>query len=733
MGSSKVSRLAWRSAGAAITVRLSQLLEVQADRWFLWIPVCFGAGAGGYFSLMSEPSGALIATAVLAALIGFIMSRRRGSFVLILLSGAILWTALGIANAKLRTYRQATPTLPYATGLVKISGWLQSVERRQGARQRFTLSVIQIERLPRDRWPERLRLSLSSRIELPPSGSAIVVRARLRPLPDPVAPGNFDFARKAWFDGLGAVGYALGPPEMMDDPPPAPIILRLSTQIDQWRRAVSARIRRALPDQSGDLAAALISGDRGAIPETTLEALRHSGLAHVLAISGMHMAMFAGSLFWLVRAGLAAMPALALRYPIKKWAALIALLGAAFYLTLSGASIATQRAFLMISIIFAAMLLDRPALTLRNVALAALLILALYPESVVNVSFQMSFAAVVALVAVYEAQGPRFAARHSSSFAMRAVVQGWRYLGAVALTTLVAGIAVAPYAAFHFHKLAQFGLLANLLAMPLFALLVMPMALLSLLAMPLGLESLPLRLMSWGIEQMVDVATWVSGLDGAVIYLAAMPVATLVLLSFGGLWLCLWRGGARSVGLLIALAGLFVAIDVQRPDILIDRDGENVAIRNPEGRLRLPEPAKKTFSVERWLLADGDSTKVDQALAGKFYVCDQIACLARIDDLEVAIIRHPAAIAEECARADVVISNGPAIGKCSRARVMIDRRDLYERGAHALYIDGGSIIVRSVAELRGERPWVTTKSRRNAKEAGAPADPVRADAGSLLQ
>ena len=333
----------------------------------------------------------------------------------------------------------------------------------------------------------------------PVTGSAVEVRLRLRRVPEPVMPGGFDFSRKAYFAGLGAVGFSLSPAQQLNEAPKPPFDIRLRAKIDGLRHEIERRILEATPGERGAIVIALITGERGRIPEETVQALRNSGLAHMLAISGLHMALMAGSLFWLLRAGAAAFPALALQYPIKKWAAVLALLGGGFYLAISGGSIATQRAFLMMGIVFTAILLDRPALTLRNVAIAACVILALFPESLLEVSFQMSFAAVTALVAVYERTSKRdkpSAGNHS--FWGRAARKAVWYVGGIALTTLVAGIAVAPFAAFHFHKLAQYSLIANLAAMPPFGLVVMPAALVALLTMPFGLEALPLQVMAWG-------------------------------------------------------------------------------------------------------------------------------------------------------------------------------------------------------------------------------------------
>lgn len=702
---------------------LAATLEAEADRWFLWVPVALGAGIGLYVGLAGEPPVTLVAGAVLAGL-GLVAMVRRHVVWRALAVGALI-AALGFADAKLRTLWVASPTLARSTGAVAVEGWVERVERRWPKGTRITLRVTAIAGLAEEDRPYRVRITQTRAGPAPATGTAIRVKAVLRPVPEPVRPGGFDFARKAWFARLGGVGFAVRAPEPLADPPEAPLGLRLWAAVDGVRKGVEARIERALPGVSGAVAMALITGERGAIPKDTLTALRESGLAHVLAISGLHMALFAGALFWLVRAVLAAVPALALRYQIKKWAACAALAGGGFYLALSGAAIATQRAFMMMAIVVLAILLDRPALTLRNVALAATVILVAFPESLFDVSFQMSFAAVTALVAVYEESARRRQAWSAQTFWHRTARAGTLYFAGIALTTLVASLAVAPFAAYHFHKLAQYGLIANLIAMPVVGLLVMPMALLALLAMPLGLEAVPLGLMAAGIDALVAAAEMVSGWRGAVVHVAAMPLISLVLMSLGGLWLCLWRRPWRAAGLVLAGAGLAAATSAPRPDILIARDGALLAVRQADGVLAATANVKRaSYSLEKWLLADGDGRPGDVFDRANAFRCDRLACLARIRGQTVAFVRHPAALREECAAADIVVAQIPLTRPCAKARVRVDRIDLWAEGAHAIYFDGQSLRVESVAARRGTRPWVRQRAplrgsgRRDAPPAG---------------
>lgn len=311
---------------------------------------------------------------------------------------------------------------------------------------------------------------------------------------------------------------------------------------------------RALPGPEGAIAAALMTGERGAIPEKLLSAMRDSGLAHLLAISGLHIGLIGGFIFFAVRLCLAASERLALRWPIKKFAAVAAFFGCLAYLLISGMTLPTQRAFLMLSLVMLANLIDRSAISMNLVAWAAAVILLVFPESLMSVSFQMSFAAVIALVAFYEAATARTVLTSGRrSKVMRFVL----YFGAVLMTTVIATLATAPFAVFHFNRLALLGVMANMVALPLAALWIMPLALISFVMMPFGLEAGPLFLMGWGIEQVLAVAIAVQAMPGAIALIPAVPGWTLGVIALGGLWLCLWRTRWRFVGVVPLIVGIF--------------------------------------------------------------------------------------------------------------------------------------------------------------------------------
>lgn len=707
---------AWRNDGdgprratgtraPAVLAAIARCLEAESDRWFLWIPVLFAGGILSYFALPDEPGAASAAALVIAA-IGLCVA-VRGLGLGLVLGGSVLAFALGFATAKLRTEIARAPVLAKEMRAVAVKGWVELYEPRDKAKARITLRVISLGELKPEETPYRVRVTLGAASGRAETGEAIALKATLRPPPEPILPHGFDFARTAWFHRLGAMGYATGKLEPLKDMGELPWDLGVWASIDRLRSLVNARIRASLPGERGEIAAALITGERAGISEEDNQAMRDSGLFHILSISGLHMVIMAGTVFWGVRAFLALVPSIALRFPIRKWAAAVAMAAALFYLLLSGASVPAVRSWIMMSIVLLAVILDRPALTMRNVALAALLILVIAPESLFDPSFEMSFAAVVGLVALVEANSKRVQDRAQDvSLIWRSIRKLWAIIVGDAVTTLVATAAVAPFAIYYFHRLAHYGVVANLVALPLVSLLIMPFALLSLVAMPFGLEAWPLRIMGLGIDLLVATGKWVASWPWAVSILPSISGSSLVLMVLGGLWLCLWQTRWRALGLVIAAAGLLVSGGGTKPDVLVERSGRSMALRAEDGTLALPPATRASYSVDNWLLADGDDRDAEAASANGPFRCDLLGCIGRVKGKIIALIRHPAALEEDCQIADIVIAPF-SVGKgCKAPRVVVDRRALQAEGAYALYFEGLSIRSESVAETRGRRPWV---------------------------
>ena len=697
------------SLPAGVAWAWAQFLS-ERDRWVLWLPVSFGGGIGAYFSLPAEPWAGVGPSAVVAA--GLAMAAVRRHAVALLLALATLSGTLGFALAAWRTGDMSAPVLDRRLGPVTVIGRVLYAEPREDG-LRLTLGRPDVARLAPAQTPARIRVSVRRAADVPRAGDEVRLRAVLMPPPEPAIPGAFDFARAAWFQQLGAVGYAVSSLEIRAGASAEFSVadgFRLG--LTRLRQELTNRILAALPGVTGAVAAALMTGERSAIPEDVDAAFRDSGLAHLLSISGLHLALVAGILFVGVRGGLALWEPIALRRPIKKWAAAAALLGTFGYLLLSGSAVPTQRAFVMAGLMLVAVMLDRNALSMRSVAWAAVAVLLLAPEALLNPGFQMSFAAVVALIAGYETAHGRLAA-------WRAGADWWRrfalYVGGVLFTTLLAGFATAPYAAFHFGRFVDFGLLANLLAVPLTSIWVMPWAVAAFLLMPFGLESLALAPMGLGVDGVVAVARLVAGWPGAVSLVPAMPLWGLLALTGGGLWLCLWQRPWRLVGVLVVAVGAGSPWLEAPPDILIDGEARLMAVRGGDGRLILSERARGMVA-ETWLRRNAqddaavwprEGPSADGALR-----CDAAGCIWRRDGVLVALARSEAAVEEDCRSADVVIATVPVRGRCPSARAVIDRFDIARAGAHALWLGpGGQIRAESVRAWRGDRPWVRVPRR----------------------
>ncbi len=689
-------------------VQIAATLMAERGRWALWMPVALGAGAALYLELpFVVPQWSLL---VIASCAGLGLVWRPAPFVTVL-SAAMFLIVGGALLGDLRVRSVAAPMISSEVGPSWITGRVLRIELNEDGARRMTVAPHGIEDLGAQELPAKVRLTVrtSGGEELQP-GDGIRIRGVLLPPSGPAMPGAFDFARRAYFQRLGAVGYAISAPEEIDISPGG-IAAQLTTTIGNWRFDLAARIRNALPGSRGGIAAALLTGDRSGIADDDIVAMRGAGLAHLLAISGLHMMLVGGLLFLAARTLLALHERWALTKPIKKWAAVFALSGSFFYLLLSGGAISTQRAFVMIAIVFLAILVDRPALTLRNVAIAALIVMLLAPEAVLQVSFQMSFAAVIALIAMSEHFGPKFAEWRGGVFGTwpgRVAAYG----GGMALSSLIAGMTIAPFAAYHFNRFSNFEVFANLIAMPLMGFWVMPWGILAVLLMPLGLEQLALVPMGWGIDGILWAAHGVSSWPGAVSAARAAPAWALPVIALGGLWLAIWQRQWRWGGLGLIAVGLLAFRMGALPDLIVDAEGDALALRGTDGTLALMNPRRAQFEQEIWLRRDGDARDLGDA-RGEF-ACDGVGCVGHLASGEiVTYATHERGLIDDCQSADILVTAMPVLIACAGPRLVIDYYALRDGGAHALYRRQGEWHLRIAEDGRRGRPWSEAARRPN--------------------
>ncbi len=698
---------------------------------FLLSAVALAAGAALYQNLDTEPRLWPAVAAFCVSIAWALRARQTGStaFLAPVLAAALL---AGFIAGRIET--RNGPVLLDAPVTTTVTGEVLEREIDEGGRVRYLLRVLATSEPTLKRPPDRARLAVTASHEAFAPGAVIQGRARLSPPSGPAYPGGHDFSRSAYAAGIGAYGFFYKAPEsgpVEIGQGEKTIAERLRAGVTHLRSHISARVRDVVGGDPGALIAALTVSDRRGISEATVETLRATGLAHILAISGLHMALAAGTFFLGLRKLTALFPGLVERFPVKKIAAVAALAVATCYLAISGAGVATQRAWLMMTIMFVAVLLDRPALTMRNVALAAIVIALLSPSAVISPGFQMSFAATVALIASYEAWSRRRAqsvraAASGSVFLPKIVATVLRGLVGLAVTSLVAGLATGLFAAWHFHRAAGLGLFANLLAMPLVSFIVMPAGLIAMLAMPFGLDAWPLMVMGKGLEAVLAAARFVQGLGGDAVT-GRISLAVILLAGSGFLLLTLLSSRLRLLGL--APIGLGLALTLPPfapapPAILVSEDGRLVGLVG-EGAIATNAQRPSAFIFEQWQRAFRRADHLapltmasaslealsDQArrAPGRFICSSRSRCVGMSGDRLVAAIGDPADFGAACDTADIVILSVPIRTRhCFSGATLATARTLRETGALAIDTSGGEI---AVSAALGEviRPWTVQR------------------------
>jgi len=663
-------------------------LSKQVGQILPWTAVCFGLGIACYFALRFEPellslgigtSGMALITVILFRIS---MPRRfLAYFPTVILLG-------GFA-ASLSAHLQSAPRLGFHY-YGPIYGRVVTIDRSGSHALRLTLDQVVLARIEPKKTPTRVRISLHGEQSWldPMPGQYIGATGHLSAPNGPTEPDGFDFQRHAWFLQLGAVGYTRVPVLEMKPPEGAKYIGRM-------RRSISHYVSNNLGGDIGGFAAAVTTGDRSAFSPEAMQALRVSNLAHLLAISGLHMGLLAGFLFAAIRYALALWPPLALRWPVKKIAALTALGGATCYLILSGASIATQRAYIMAAVALIAVSLDRRALTLRAVAIAALMVMVLKPSSLLSAGFHMSFAATTALVWVFGLM------RNAPDIGLKS----WqRTIFGLFISSAVAGLATAPFAAAHFNQWAAFGLLANVTAVPAMGMIVIPGAVLAALLYPVGLDWIGLEVMGLGLRWILAVAHWVSAMNGARVAIVSPHWVVLPILSFGACWMVLWQGRLRGLGVSTIALSLIIWSQSERPAVLISGDGKLVGVMGADGRI-LSKAKGQGFVAKSWLENDGDAADQVEA-AGRKHSESLGVFKASLNAQTFVHLQGKRGLKafRGCQEKDIVISD-QLIEKTMKCQV-IDAETLKSTGAVAIrFSKTGALNVQTVTQTHGLRLW----------------------------
>lgn len=677
---------------------LDDFLLRQASHVPLWIPVALGIGIALWFALGSTAAwlaGVLAAGAIAAA--GFAAGGRMGR----LLFWFGLLVAAGLALAWARAASVAAPRIERPV-TATVSGTVERVERQVG-RDRIRITLVDDGEFA----GVRARLSFDqNNAAAIHTGDHITALARLMPPAPPPLPGGFDFARFAWFKGIGATGRALGLPTVANEVPQTGFWIWL----DAVRNRLTLHVQQQLGGAEGGIGASLVTGDQGGVPEDVAQAMRDSGLTHLLSISGLHVAAVVGFFMVATRRLLALSMRAAIHLPLTLIGAGAGALAGVGYSLLAGGEVPTVRSCIAAILVLLGLAMGREAITLRLVAAGAFLILLFRSEALVSASFQLSFAAVTAIVALHELPWLRDRLMKREEPWWAAML---RVGAGLLLTGLVVEAALAPIGLYHFNRMGVYGAMANIVAIPLTTFVIMPLEAIALLFDLAGIGA-PFWIMAkWALGLLVTIAHWASALPGGVALAPAMPVTAFTLMIAGGLWLALWGGWLRLFGALPFAAGVMIALLTPPADVLVTGDGRHIGIRAGDGRVYLLRPRAGDY------IRDLMSDKTASALGafpldeGGFARCGRDACVADIWEgrrrLRLLATRSQVFIDRTrfepaCAAADIVVSERRLPSWCNPRWLKADRTLLSRTGGLAIHAATGRIT--SVAEGAGKHPWV---------------------------
>ncbi len=690
----------WRALQTDGARKLQQALdaaeawaETQRDQLPLWLPVAFGLGIALWFVLpVREAWIAVLIAGVALALSGVALGYKRRT------GAALFWlgvmTSIGCAHIWLRAENMGSTPLA-RPALVALSGKILKVEHSATTgKDRLTIAPD-----PALNLPGQVRISADpAKFSTARAGMTVQMRARLMPPAPAALPGSYDFARAAWFKRLGATGSAVGP-----------IIIVSSTgETGNWRQKLSAEIKNRAGEETGGIAVALATGDQGHINADDQQAMRASGLAHLLSVSGLHISAMIGTTMLLTLRLLAFSPFLALRWPLPLIAAGVGAAAGIGYTLLSGAEVPAVRACVAALLVLLGIALGREALTLRSVAVGALIVLIFWPESLVGPSFQLSFAAITSLIALHEsAWAQRHFGRREEPWLNRLV----RNIGSLLASGLVVEIALAPIALYHFHQSGLYGALANIVAIPLTTFVIMPLEALALAFDGIGLGA-PFW---WLLAQMISILLWlartVAELPGALALVPNVPISAYAAILLGGLWMMLWSGRLRWAGAPTALLGAVWAFTQPSPDILITGDGRHAVARGQDGRFGLLRERAGEY-VQDTLAERSGVEALDVIDSLNEAQCSADSCVVDLPSGDrgwrVLATRSRNSLpwsdlVAACAASDIVISDRRLPEACRPRWIKADAPFLDTSGGLAISLDPPSIS--TVFSGKDDHPW----------------------------
>lgn len=660
--------------------KITSFLYCQRQGLSLMMGAFFALGIGVYFALPIEPQIWFVGLSAFICVVLWFLTRYDNLARLVF--GYLSLFCLGMCVATIRTQVVAAPVLSEKMYDVQVSGEVSKVEvKRDG--YRITLKDVFIDGLEPDITPLKIRLNYKEKTPDVRVGDRLTGYAHLVPPILPAEPGAYDFSRTAWFMQLGALGRLSELSQYQVKPDRS----KLTIWFEDIRSFIAKRIQDVLPPDAAAIVVPLVIGDQGLVSQNQYELYRIAGIIHVLSVSGFHLTLLAGLVFFLIRGIFALMPFLGCKINTKKLAAFLSLFLVLFYLFISGLQIPAIRSFIMIAVVLIAVMFDRSAISLRTAVLAGVFILVICPESLINAGFQLSFIAVLSMLSLYETLMRWFKA---SPYRTQLWYKVWLiFIGSICVSVL-ATLSTALYGIYHFNQFAPYSVLGNLLTSALFSFAIMPLLLVAVFMMPFGWDAIFLQMTGYCLNIITRVCEWIKTLPYADMTVPSFDTWGLVVITAGFLILFFFQGTIRILGIFIAVLGLGAFLTVLRPDILVAEGGKVAAVRLDNNRLALTDKNANRFISDTWLKRNGQNPNRDDipTISDKFVM---------IRDKKIAFSSL------YCADADFSILLKSEVGDCPEP--VVKSRELWDNKMYVVFVSEHEIKGQYLINYLSNRPW----------------------------
>ncbi len=674
---------------SSITQKIEDNILAQKDILPVWLPVLFGVGIAIYFSLKFEPAIFYSAAVIIILMIFAIIFRNNKLINIIFI--AFITIACGFFTANFRTINVAAPVIKKETRPVNITATIEEIHPKTHGTQ-ILFKDVYISGFEAQETPKKIRLNVKTKDNGAAIGDKISTLALLSPPPSEVIPGDYNFSLYSYFQQIGAVGYTIADINILQKKEQN----SFEIFVQNLRRSITNKILdKNIPSESS-VATALIVGEQGAIPQKDQDNMKVAGTFHIISISGLHLSLAAMIFFLGARYILLLFPSISLAHNTKKIAAIIAIFSSGFYLLISGVPVPAQRSFITTTMILLAIIFDKTAISMRSIAVAAIVVLAIAPESILTPSFQMSFSAAAALVSCFIFLKPMF--REVNNYGLISKI--FAYFFSIVISSLIASLATTPFSIYHFNYFSAYGIVANLIAVPITSFIIMPFEILALFLMPFDLQDIALKPAFYGIHLMLKSAEYIASFPQPFSTIKSMSNTSFVLIIFGGIWLLIWQSKIRLYGLAPAIIGIILIFFTKTPDIIISQKGNLFALKGDDSQIFFSSMTSERYARTKWQKTLGLRTAMNIKTMPS---CDYFGCLYNKNGYTTLIAKHPIALVEDCKNADILV-NLTHQNKICDAAVSINLYDLKNKGTHTIYL-GDYLEIKNVHDSIGNRPW----------------------------